>query len=258
MSPGKSADFLAGAAWRSRERANLLRRPPKPLSLHDSVLQTLTLKGRAALILEFKRCSPSGFITYVTPWHYIAQVADAADAFSVLTEPYWFCGSPELVSLFAQYRPVLSKDFIVDVQQVRELQRFGASAVLLILDLLSWEGLSKLYDEAISMGVEVLIETSNAGDAVEVMHSFRNALVGINARNLRTLEVDYRFMLREVSRASGRKPSNTLLVAESGIDSIEKAVGLVRAGADALLIGTWAMRKPEEVRQLPKLIKIER
>jgi len=170
-------------------------------------------------------------------------------------EPYWFCGSPELVAFFAQHRPVLAKDFASSRAQLEQYRRAGTSAALLILDMLGWRRLDALYQEARSLGLEALIETHRAEDAVEAMNSYAEALVGINARNLETLEISYQRLLRETARAAARKPSGALLVAESSVDSVEKAVRLAEAGADALLIGTWAMKNPEEIRSLPERLR---
>jgi len=166
------------------------------------------------------------------------------------TEPHWFCGSFELVSFFAYGArvPVLAKDFFSTPAQVREASARGASAVLLILDMLGWRGLEELYEEARRQGLEPLVETKSAEDAVEVMSSFPHSLVGINARNLETLQVSFTSLLREVEKASREKPRGALIVAESSVDSLDKAMSLAKAGADALLIGTWAMKNVKEVR----------
>jgi len=247
--------FLAEAYRWSRKRAELLASPPEPTSLRQAIERAVEQERRPALIIEYKRCSPRGFIAYHTPWGYLEATLSVADAYSVLVEPYWFCGSPELVAFFAQHRPVLAKDFPSSRAQLEQYQRAGASAALLILDMLGWKQLDTLYQEARSLGLEALIETHRAEDAVEAMNSYPEALVGINARNLETLEISYQRLLEETARAAARKPSSVLLVAESSIDSAEKAVKLAEAGADALLIGTWAMKGARELRSLPEKLK---
>lgn len=248
--------FLAEALEKARLRASLLRSPPRPPGLREALTRPLWEEKRPGVMLEYKRCSPRGFVSYMTPWEFLERLSGGADAFSVLVEPYWFCGSPELVSLIASSgKPVLAKDFTASVEQLDLYQASGASATLLILDMLGWRLLEELYEEARSRGLDVLIETTSAVDAVEVMHSYPEALVGINARNLETLEVSYERLLEEVRKAAGGKPSGALLVAESSIDTVEKAVRLAEAGADALLIGTWAMRRPGEAAMLPRLLR---
>lgn len=243
-------DFLSEAVKRTIERVRLLESTLNPQSLRKALEKSLIEKKRVALILEYKRCSPRGFTAYRTPWEFLELTLDIADAYSVLVEPYWFCGSLELLAWFTRYRPVLAKDFTVSPTQLKAYRANGASAALLILDALGWKSLDSLYSEAKSMGLEVLIETSNANDALSVMHSYPEALVGINARNLRSLKTDFENHVQEVYRIASNKPSGSLLVAESGVDSVDKVVRLAKAGADALLIGTWVMVKPHELQNL--------
>ncbi len=207
------------------------------------------------VIGEYKRCAPGRVLANHEPWEYARTLAPHVDAFSVLTEPFWFCGSPRLVPVFAAHLPVLAKDFVECRAQLVEAWEAGASATLLILDELGWKRLDELYDEARRVGLEALIETSGWRDAVEVAASYPEAVVGINARNLETLELSFERLVEEVRRASERLPTNTLLVAESSVDSVEKAVRLREAGANAVLIGTWFMKRPEAARELDEALR---
>ncbi len=249
--------FLARALEASLAREQVLRSgAPAAPSLRGAVERAVESEARPALIIEYKRCRPSGFVRHIDPWSYVDAVGGAADAWSVLVEPFWFCGSPELLPVFASTgKPVLAKDFAAGREQLRTYRRMGASAVLLILDMLGWRRLEELYEEARGLGLEALIETTDWRCAVEAMNSFPGALVGINARNLETLEVSFERLLEEVRRASAEKPSGGLLVAESSVDSVEKARRLAEAGADALLIGTWSMKNPGELRGLPAALR---
>ncbi|AEM39251.1 Indole-3-glycerol-phosphate synthase [Pyrolobus fumarii 1A] len=203
-----------------------------------------------AIIGEFKRCAPGRFVGLHEPWEYAKKLAPYVDAFSVLTEPFWFCGSPALIPLFAQHRPVLAKDFTVCTGMLAEFADAGASAVLLILDQLGWRRLDELYSEARSMDLDALIETSSWRDAVEVASSYPEAAVGINARNLRTLELSFEKLLDDIRKAADRIGEKTMLVAESSVDAVEKALVLKDAGAKAVLVGTWFMRDPDAARRL--------
>jgi len=254
---GGPGGFLGEALEKALLREELLRSPRRGGGLRAAVARAVREERRPALILEFKRCRPGGFVEYMEPWRFLELLGGAADAFSVLAEPYWFCGSPELVAYIAAVggKPVLYKDFVAGGGLLRQAASAGASAVLLILDMLGWRRLGDLYEEARGLGLEALIETSSSDDAVEAMGSFPGALVGINARNLETLEVSFERLLEEVRKAAGEKPRDALLVAESSIDSTEKALALARAGADALLIGTWAVRSPREVARLPERLR---
>ncbi len=207
-----------------------------------------------AVIGEFKRCAPGRFVGLHEPWRYAETLAPHVDAFSVLTEPFWFCGSTSLIPVFAQHRPVLAKDFTVCEKMLEEFSRAGASAALLILDQLGWKRLDQLYSTLRSLDLEALIETSGWRDAVEVAHSYPEAAVGINARDLRTLELSFARLLDEVRRAAERV-EGAMLVAESSIDSVEKAIAVREAGAKAVLIGTWFMREPGAAEKLDKELR---
>ncbi len=208
-----------------------------------------------AVIGEFKRCAPGRFVGLHDPRVYAERLAPYVDAFSVLTEPLWFCGSPELIPVFAVRRPVLAKDFVECRAQLEAYAAKGASAALLILDELGWKRLEELYEAARSLGLEALIETSNARDAVEVARSYPEAAVGINARNLQSLELSFERLLGEVRRAAEEAPSGAVIVAESGVDSVEKALAAMEAGARAVLIGTWFMRDPSAAERLAEALK---
>ena len=202
------------------------------------------------VIGEFKRCAPGRFIALHDPWWYAQRLAPYVDAFSVLTEPFWFCGSPELIPVFSPHRPVLGKDFVECESQVDLLASHGAAAVLLILDELGWKKLETLYEYARSLGLDALIETSSGRDAVEAASSYPDAAVGINARNLQTLELSFERLLDELRYAAERVPGSTILVAESSMDSVEKVVEAMKAGAKAVLIGTWFMKEPDAAARL--------
>ncbi|NOZ88589.1 MAG: hypothetical protein GXO15_01545, partial [Crenarchaeota archaeon] len=256
---GEPRGFLGEALERALLRSRLLSSPPRPGPgvFREALRRPVWEEARPAVILEYKRCRPGRFVAYMAPWEFLELLGGAADAFSVLVEPYWFCGSPELVSYIAAAsgKPVLAKDFTASREMLDLYQAAGASAALLIVDMLGWRRLEELAEAALERGLTPLIEAGNADDAVEAMNTFPEAVVGINARNLETLRVDLGAALRELEKAAARKPSGAILVAESGIDSVEAARRAAAAGADALLIGTWAMRSPREAAALPEALR---
>jgi indole-3-glycerol phosphate synthase len=196
-----------------------------------------------ALIVEYKRCSPSeGLIAYHTPRYYAEATLARVDAYSVLTEPFWFCGSIELIPLFSQYRPVLAKDIIASDEQLAAVACMGASAALIIDS--DQVDLEHLAYKALDMGLDVLVETVSHERAARIADLIPEAVIGINSRNLSTLKVDFESMLRELRAAREILGSRVILVAESGINSPSRAVRAVKSGADALLIGTAIMRDP--------------
>lgn len=161
-----------------------------------------------------------------------------ACAVSVITEPSYFLGSiaslPEVRS--AVGLPVLRKDFIVDSRQIREVE---ADLVLLIASLVA--DLEGMIEAVHSAGMEALVEVHTAPELRQALEA--NAkVIGINNRDLRTLEVSLNTFetLGPVAKEAG-----VFTVAESGVQTREDAQRMVNAGADAILVGTSIMQKPE-------------
>jgi indole-3-glycerol phosphate synthase len=206
-----------------------------------------------ALIAEMKRASPSA--GPIRPGASVSEVVRAyeaagAAACSVLTEPSHFGGSlDDLVEARASCRlPLLRKDFLIDPYQLVEARVAGADAVLLIVAALGPQRLRELMDAAAELGMDSLVEVHDEGDA-ELAVEAGAELVGINNRNLKTLEVDPRTTLRLLPDL----PAGTVVVAESGIGSRADVLELERAGVDAILVGEALMRAPhigEAVRAL--------
>ncbi|HEU4896069.1 MAG TPA: indole-3-glycerol phosphate synthase TrpC [Actinomycetota bacterium] len=168
-----------------------------------------------------------------------AYAAGGASAVSVLTEPRHFAGSPEdlLAVRSAVDLPVLRKDFLTTAYQVWEARAWGADAVLLIVAALDPAALRDLLNETAAAGLDALVEVHTVAEA-EVAADAGASLVGVNARDLTTLEVDpNRFA--EVRR---RLPAGTVLVAESGISDRAGVQAAADAGADAVLVGEALVR----------------
>lgn len=208
-----------------------------------------------AVIAEFKRCSPSrGFIAYRTPDEFIEEASPYSDAFSVLVEPSWFCGSPELLALLSKMHeiPVLAKDFVAAEEQLEVYACMGASAVLII----DWPGIDVegLSLKALELGLDPLIEVSSAEAAVKWGEAIPEAVIGVNARNLASLKVDYDSMLIEVRRAREALGPRAVIVAESGVDSPLKALRARNSGASAILVGTSVMLDPGLLKAIRSLL----
>ncbi|MEB3779387.1 MAG: indole-3-glycerol-phosphate synthase [Desulfurococcales archaeon] len=241
--------FLARAGRWSRERVEILNRLrgaeyPGKRSFKEALEEAVRDRGYA-LIIEYKRCSPStGFISYKDPEDYIHETSHYASAYSVLTEPRWFCGSLELIPVFSRVKPVLMKDFIIDRVQLEVAASIGASGILLITGLLDGR-LGSLCREADRLGLDVLLESSNASEALEAHSRCPNSIMGINARDLNTLKVDLEALPREIKLLRRTLGDNVIIVAESGVNTAEDAIRVIRAGANAVLIGTAVMKRPE-------------
>lgn len=196
--------------------------------------------GRAAvqpaLILECKAASPSrGSIrTDYDPAELARAYAPWAAAISVLTEPDRFNGSFEDLAAVRQVvdQPVLCKDFIVDPLQVLIARHLGADAILLMLSVVPDDVYRQLAGLAHELGMEVLTEVSTRQE-MERAAALGAQVIGINNRDLRTLETD----LARTEQMAPLAPSGAVLVGESGVcdpQDVRRLAGLV----DGLLVGS--------------------
>ncbi len=196
--------------------------------------------GRARVIAEFKRSSPSlGAIREDAD--VVATVAgyQAAGAVcvSVLADSH-FGGSMDDVrrAALAVSVPVLCKDFVLDRRQILDARRAGAAAVLLIVAALPPPQLRPLLDFAHSIGMQVLCETHDAHEVDRAL-SAGARIIGGNARDLRTFTVD----LQRAIDLRRRVPAGFSYVAESGVNGPDDLARLLDAGVDAVLIGSALM-----------------
>ncbi len=195
------------------------------------------------IIAEVKKASPSkGIIREDFDPLLIAKEYEegGADAISILTEPHWFKGDIEYISMIRRYVrvPLLRKDFIIDKYQLVEALVYGADFVLLIAKALSRKELKELIDYTHHLGMEALVEIHDKADLVKAIFAGAN-IIGINHRDLTTFKIDMELSFKLIPLI----PNSKIIVAESGIDSKEKIIELSKAGADAFLIGEHFMRK---------------
>ena len=194
-----------------------------------------------AVIAEVKRSSPTaGAIADRDPADQAHAYEEAgAVAISVLTEPRHFSGS--LADLrtarMVVHVPVLRKDFLVHPSQLIESRAAGADAVLLIAAAVSPLELDALLATAKDLGLGVLLEAHSDAD-LDVALATDAEVIGVNARDLETLEVDAERARRHLSRI----PADRIGVLESGIVTREDVVAAVEAGASAILVGEALMR----------------
>ena len=207
------------------------------------------------IIAEIKRSSPSEGA--------LAQNADpvavaneylkaGAAALSVLTEPEYFGGRVEFLSAIRSRFPesrLLMKDFIVDEYQIAEGRLFGADAVLLIAALLEGNKLERLFLFAKAMGLTPLVEVHDEAELTRAL-ALGPALIGVNNRNLKTLEVS----LDVSRRLAAQVPADRTLIAESGLKSANELKELSRLGYRGFLIGTSLMRTGSPGEALAKLL----
>lgn len=244
-------DELAAAA---RKRAAALRQSVGYDELYERALQferrdfagALAAPG-LSIISEIKRASPSaGDIREVDPAGWAKRYeSEGAACLSVLTEPDRFKGglgdldaARSSVSL-----PVIRKDFTVDEMQVVEAAT-RADAVLLIAALFDGDSLSRYISLAQDLNLTALVEVHDEPETEMALESGAR-VVGVNNRNLKDFTVDLSTFERLARRLDG-----ATLVAESGVKAAEDAQRLRDAGADAVLVGEAAMRRPELVAEL--------
>lgn len=201
--------------------------------------------GTPALIGEVKRASPSvGTIADDADpvAQALAYAAGGAAVISVLTEPRHFHGSladMEAVRVAVQV-PVLRKDFLVHPAQVIESRAYGADAVLLITASLTDAELAAMLATARDLGMGALVETHAEGELERAL-ACGAEVIGVNARDLESLEVDVARALALVRRV----PGDRIAVFESGVKTRADVEAAAHAGASAILVGEALMRAPD-------------
>ncbi len=190
-----------------------------------------------AVIAEVKRSSPSkGALAAITDPAALAEDYElgGASIISVLTEQRRFGGSlADLDAVRARVDvPVLRKDFILSSYQLWEARAHGADVILLIVAALEQEALISLLERTESLGMTPLVEVHDEDELSRALDAGAR-LVGVNARNLKTLEVD-----RSVfGRLSPTIPDGVIKVAESGVRGPHDLLAYAAQGADAVLVG---------------------
>ena len=215
--------------------------------------EAISKPRQITLIAEIKQASPSkGIIRQDFNLQEIALAYNTAgvQAVSVLTEENFFKGNPayiaEVKNLISV--PVLRKDFILEAYQVYESRYLGADAILLIADLLTKDKLIEFMQIADALGLDYIVEVHDEKELKKVLN-LKVPIIGINNRNLHTLEVDF----KTTEKLFTLIPKEKIVVVESGIKSAQDVLFLKILGASAVLIGTTFMesedikKKVEEV-----------
>ena len=222
---------------------------PKPLDAYSFLR-----RNPMNVIAEVKRASPSkGDLAPITdPAALATQYQEAgAAAVSVLTEKRRFGGS--LADLDAVRStvdiPVLRKDFMVDEYQFYEARAHGADIVLLIVAALSQSQLKDFYDLSRELGMAALIEVHTHTELESAME-IDPVMVGINSRNLKTLEVDTQVFTELLPRI----PGSLIRVAESGISSRADVIEAAQAGASAILVGEALVKSGDPISAMRELL----
>lgn len=245
------SDFLEGMAKSSAARAALA--PSFTDADFDKPVVPLSL-DRFGVIAEIKRRSPAeGLLSPAGDSHLSVRAreyaAGGAAAISVLTEPSRFDGELahlEEVAAAVPGTPVMRKDFLVEPVQVLEARKAGASGVLLITTMLEDANLRAMLDCAWDHGMFVLLESFDEEDlkrSARYLDGPGQLLIGVNTRNLRTLEVD-----GDRLQNFGPLLPDATCVAESGLHSPEDAARVAGWGYSMALVGTALMRSDDPTR----------
>lgn len=205
----------------------------------------ISKKGGINLIAEMKKASPSrGIIRSEYEPRKIAKIYEEnnAAAISVLTEDRYFKGGIEHITAAreAVSIPVLRKDFIISEYQIYESAVSNADAVLLIASIFDKGILKGLYNQARSLGMDVLVEVHNIADMEKAL-SIGAEIIGINNRDLTTFKID----LNTTLELAKDIPPDKIIVSESGIKGLEEIKILRTVGINAVLIGTAFMESDD-------------
>jgi indole-3-glycerol phosphate synthase len=264
MDAARTADLLGtivaatrriSAARSEREPvAVLARRADRTVPRPGVFAAALGVAGRVNIIAECKRRSPSrGVLRAEYDPVAIARgyAAAGAAAISVLTEPTFFDGAIEHLCEVRQAvtTPVLRKDFIVSEYQLLEARAAGADAVLLIVAALTPAELKLLATRAAGLGLDALVEVHSA-EELDVAVDCGAQIVGVNNRNLRTLDVD----VHASDTLIGRMPRHVVAVSESGLKSAADIERLRASGYHAFLIGERFMTAADPGRALADVL----
>lgn len=266
------SDFLNEMAERSAARAAKIRQPFSMAALEKPAFP-LRLSG-FDLVAEIKNRSPAeGDLATKEESRVdraLQYVAGGAAAISVITEPDRFDGAlghlEEVVNAVAEKKiPVMRKDFLVDTAQVVEAKAAGASGVLLIAAILEDRQLTNMLDCAFGNDLFVLLEAFDETDLERINRLTRNGsvkaqaerkkfLVGVNTRDLRSLEVDR----TRLKKFASLLPEGITCVAESGLRNAADAADAAERGYGMALVGTALMRAEDPAGLIAKMLEAGR
>ena len=222
----------------------------------SSAIKLCKKEKKIPLIAEIKVYSPKDgeLLKNRDPLKILQEYEEGgACAISVVTEPIYFKGSLDLLTLIRRNTslPILRKDFIETKEQIEETKRIGIEAILLIACMLSDKKLTELNEYAQRLGLETVIEIHEQKD-LRKLAGLNLDIVGINNKDILNLERD-EDQINPTIELINKIPRSILTISESGIRSIEDVKKVIDAGCDAVLMGT-ALLKAKGIREKVKEI----
>jgi indole-3-glycerol phosphate synthase len=238
----KHEEIAAASAARSLASVRAAAEARRDLRGFEAALRAKVGAGKAAVIAEVKKASPSKGVLreHFVPAEIAASYAlHGAACLSVLTDERFFQGCAAFLQQAREAcaLPVLRKDFMVDEYQLYEARAMGADCILLIAACLSDARMADLEACALALGMDVLVEVHNGAELDRAL-ALKTPLLGINNRNLRSFEVTLDTTLGLLPRV----PADKLLVTESGILARADVQRMRTAGVNAFLVGEAFMR----------------
>ena len=199
-----------------------------------------------AIISEVKRASPSkGLIAEDFDYLNIAKEYEEAgvSAISVLTEPYFFQGSDNILNEISENvkTPILRKDFTISPYMIYEAKLIGASAILLIVSILDDNQLKEYLELADELGLSSIVETHDEKEIERALNAGAR-IIGVNNRNLKDFTVD----IRNSVNLRKNVPEDIIFISESGIKTPEDVRILKENNVDGVLIGETLMRSDDK------------
>lgn len=224
-------------------------------SRYHLFFNSISKPGKINLIAEIKKASPSrGLICQdFTPLKFARIYTESgAAALSILTEDKYFLGKPDYIRTVSNActLPILTKDFIIDEGQIYEAYVCGASAILLIVGILTDEQFEHLKGVASRLDLDCLVEVHDEKELKRAI-DLDAEIIGINNRNLRTFEVDFKTCENLIPKV----PAGKVIVAESGLQSHEEIKKLTQLGAHAVLIGETFLKAADVAGKIKEVME---